>query len=404
MTDSDSEAPLPDDAPESSAPLTFLPEFESPRRFVRGVAPPSVALELHDVTKRFDADHGVFGLELQIRPGDVLTVLGPPGCGKTTVLRLIAGLERPDSGEIRFEGLDLRSVPPERRGFGVVFQDRALFPHLDVRENIAYGLRARRLSVGLIYGRVQEALERVGLPGIGAREIRDLSAVERQGVALARALVIRPSLLLLDEPLSATDPSEKAEARSHLRSLLCGSGITAILTSCDRDEAFELSDCIAVMQDGWIRQSGIPEELYQQPAELFVATFLGSANVLRGEVRMGPGDRGMELHLPSKSRWRVRLDSTRKVEVGQELLAVVRPEDLAFAPGAARGTLTGEVIEKRFRGPNTSYRIRLDDGTIVEVDSAPGGPEIEDKVHLALRPAADIHLFPPPPRSDEDKR
>jgi len=226
---------------------------------------------------------GVTGARrLELESGELMTLLGPSGCGKTTALRLIAGFEVPDAGRILFRGTDVTARSPQKRGFGMVFQSYALFPHLSVFENVAFGLKARRTEASELGRLVDAALARVDLVGYVDRRVQELSGGQQQRVALARALAIEPPLLLLDEPLSNLDASLRERTRTELRSLLKGLGITALYVTHDQEEAFDLSDRVAVMNDGELRQVGTPEQLYDHPHDVFVAGFVGRANVLSG--------------------------------------------------------------------------------------------------------------------------
>src|SRR5690606_6485681 len=229
-------------------------------------------LRLESLTKRFGETAAVADLSLEVRPGEFLTLLGPSGCGKTTTLRMIAGFETPTAGRILFDGKDITGLSPQRRGFGMVFQSYALFPHLDVFENVAFGLRTQRRSRTEIRRRVEEALALVDLAGYGGRRVQELSGGQQQRGAPARALAPEPRVLLLDEPLSNLDAALRERTRDELRALLRRVGITAIFVTHDQEEAFALSDRIAVMRDGHLQQVDSPEALYQRPANPFVAS------------------------------------------------------------------------------------------------------------------------------------
>src|SRR5262245_31144802 len=222
-------------------------------------------LILEKISKSFGSTRAVNDVSLDVNQGEFFGLLGPSGCGKTTTLRMIAGLEQPDSGSIEFNGQNITSLPPERRGFGMVFQNYALFPHLNVFENVAFGLRARRKSKTEMNERVTSALELVQLPGYAQRRIDELSGGQQQRVAIARAIAIEPALLLFDEPLSNLDVSLREETRSELRELVTRLGLTAVYVTHDQEEAFALCDRISVMVGGKLMQTGRPRELYEQP-------------------------------------------------------------------------------------------------------------------------------------------
>lgn len=307
-------------------------------------------LRLESLTKRFGETAAVADLSLEVRPGEFLTLLGPSGCGKTTTLRMIAGFETPTAGRILFDGKDITGLSPQRRGFGMVFQSYALFPHLDVFENVAFGLRTQRRSRTEIRRRVEEALALVDLAGYGGRRVQELSGGQQQRVALARALAPEPRVLLLDEPLSNLDAALRERTRDELRALLRRVGITAIFVTHDQEEAFALSDRIAVMRDGHLQQVDSPEALYQRPANPFVASFLGRANFLDAEILQLDGETAL-CALPGGARWRVEIvgmagtsdgggeyrereevRAMRELRAGDRVRVMIRPEAMQLAP------------------------------------------------------------------------
>src|SRR6266404_3413105 len=237
-------------------------------------------LSLRNISKNFGSTRAVVDVALNVEHGEFFGLLGPSGCGKTTTLRMIAGLEKPDSGTIEFSGADITNLPPERRGFGMVFQNYALFPHLNVFENVAFGLRARHKANTEISERVASALELVQLPGYDKRRVDELSGGQQQRVAIARAIAIEPALLLFDEPLSNLDVALREETRRELRALVKRLNLTAVYVTHDQEEAFALCDRIAVMDKGRVQQVGAPRELYDHPANVIVARFLGNNNLI----------------------------------------------------------------------------------------------------------------------------
>lgn len=247
-----------------------------------------IGLQVEDVDKSFGPTRALQGVSCQAPVGQILALLGPSGCGKSTLLAVIAGLEQPERGRVLWDGADLAGLPAHRRGFGLMFQDYALFPHLNVYENVAFGLKTAAAPEERTRLRVAELLELVGLPGAGRRDVNTLSGGEQQRVALARALAPRPRLLLLDEPLGALDRSLRERLLHELGSILRSLQQTAVYVTHDQEEAFALADRVAVMDAGRIVQTGAPQEIYQRPASPFVARFLGMSNLINGQV-LTPG-------------------------------------------------------------------------------------------------------------------
>jgi ABC-type Fe3+/spermidine/putrescine transport system ATPase subunit len=255
----------------------------------------SAEIALRAVGKRYGTSWAVRGVTLTVAPGEFFTLLGPSGCGKTTVLRMIAGFLSPDEGEIRLDDRPVAGVPPWRRDLGLVFQSYALWPHLDVFEHVAFGLRERRMPRAEIRARVAEALRMVGLEGLAARRPSQLSGGQQQRVALARTLVLRPRALLLDEPLSNLDATLRAQMRVELRRLHRELGITTVYVTHDQEEAMALSTRMAIFDRGAMIQIGTPVEVYRRPRTRFVADFLGGTNVLPGRVERGSRGRSVRL-------------------------------------------------------------------------------------------------------------
>ena len=283
------------------------------------------SVELIAVTKRFGTVTAVDALDIQVRPGEFLSLLGPSGCGKTTTLRMLAGFEDPDHGEIRISGNAVQGVPPHKRDVNTVFQNYALFPHMTVSENVAYGLRQKKVDKAEIGRRVGEALEMVKMSRLAGRKPREMSGGQQQRVALARALVNRPSLLLLDEPLGALDRKLREEMQIELKLLQSQVGITFIFVTHDQDEALSMSDRIAVMLDGRVEQLADPDTIYDHPASAFVAGFIGKQNFFEGTSR----DRGKTVEGDS---WTIRSTLAPNGAVdGRAALAAVRPEAITVA-------------------------------------------------------------------------
>jgi len=243
-----------------------------------------IAVELDAVTKRFGKLTALDDVSLLVRRGELMTLLGPSGCGKTTLLNLVGGFLMPDSGEIAIDGQRMTDVPAYRREIGIMFQNYALFPHMNVAANVGYGLRMRRVAKAEIARRVADALALIKLAGLEDRRPRQLSGGQQQRVALARALVIRPKVLLLDEPFSALDRNLRASMQVELKEIQRKLGVTTIFVTHDQSEALSLSDRIAVIAEGRIRQLGPPDEIYRRPVDRFVASFVGDVNVLRARL------------------------------------------------------------------------------------------------------------------------
>ena len=344
-------------------------------------APPFMLLE--KLRKSFDGQQVLEEISLTVDEGEILVLLGPSGSGKTTLLRLISGFETPDEGAIVVAGEDVTELPPERRHFGMVFQHYALFPHMTVADNIAFGLESRRVQRAEIDGRIEEVLELVDLVGFGPRKVQEISGGQQQRVALARALAPHPRLLLLDEPLSNLDPDLRERTRRQLREAVRRVGLTAVWVTHEQEEAFDVGDRVALLEEGTLVQVGPPEELYLRPLSRFVAAFVGRASVLEGrleangEVQIGDGRfRGHGVRWPA--------DIAAAMEPGRLVEVVFRPEGLCLAPAEAEGTLAGEIEERRFTGEATFYLVRLATGETLLVRGDLDGPEVGERVGVGL--------------------
>jgi iron(III) transport system ATP-binding protein len=327
------------------------------------------------VTKRFGPVVAVDRVTLDIPPGRLVTLLGPSGCGKTTTLRIIAGLEQPTAGRVYIGDEDVTPLPAAERGVTLVFQAYALFPHLTVFENVAYGLRVRRLSEGEVRRRVGEALALVGLPGLEDRYPAQLSGGQQQRVAVARALVMQPRVLLFDEPLSNLDAKLRKRVRAEIRDLQRRLGITSIYVTHDQAEALALSDVVVVMNQGKVEQVGTPEELYRRPASRFVADFIGEANLLPGQYRDGQVTLG-----PYHFSFRQEGITPGPVTV------MIRPE--AVAVDTTGEGLPGRVRAGFFMGMTYEYLIETPLGEVTAVE--PRG------VRGLLPPGTPVVLRPQP--------
>ena len=325
-------------------------------------------LSLKNLSKRFDKTQAVADVSLEVERGEFFGLLGPSGCGKTTTLRMIAGLERPDSGSIAFDGQDITNLPAERRGFGMVFQNYALFPHLNVSENVAFGLRARHMPKPEIRDRVKSALELVQLPGYEKRRVDELSGGQQQRVAIARAIAIEPALLLFDEPLSNLDVTLREETRGELRELVARLGLTAVYVTHDQEEAFALCDRISVMTGGRILQTGQPRDLYEHPAQLSVARFLGRNNLIRVmRLSSSKAELGEFKTLEGGHTVRMPVDDKNLVPLNQPCILAIRPEHVLIRNSDEKheNALAAIVREINFAGATSS--IKLDaSGLILE--------------------------------------
>jgi spermidine/putrescine transport system ATP-binding protein len=320
-------------------------------------------LSLSNLSKRFDSKVVLDSLDLEIYDGEFITLLGPSGCGKTTLLRLMAGFEHPNDGTIALNGQDLTHTPPEHRPLNTVFQHYALFPHMSVFDNVAYGLKMEKRPRDEIQERVQDALAMVQLEDFARRKPHQLSGGQQQRVAIARAVVKRPKLLLLDEPLSALDYKLRRTMQVELKRLQRELGITFVFVTHDQEEALSMSDRVAVLKDGRIQQLGTPREVYERPANLFTARFVGETNLFPGAVTSIAGDGAIEVDVVGLSRCFRKPDFP--VVQGQPLHVLLRPEDIrVLAPDAEDG-LPGKVVERNYKGSTLDSVIHLDDGTEV---------------------------------------
>ena len=307
-----------------------------------------IAVELGGVTKRFGKITALDDVSLLIRRGELMTLLGPSGCGKTTLLNLVGGFLTPDSGEIAIDGQRITQVPAYRRQIGIMFQSYALFPHMSVAANVGYGLKMRRIAKPEIARRVAEALALIKLEGLDDRKPRQLSGGQQQRVALARALVIRPKVLLLDEPFSALDRNLRASMQVELKEIQRKLGVTTIFVTHDQSEALSLSDRIAVIADGRIRQLGTPDEVYRRPVDRFVASFVGDVNVLR--ARLERIDGAIATVVLGQTRVSVPARTLSGAATGAIVDLFLRPEDLRVAEQGAAIAAHGIVAAQIYQG------------------------------------------------------
>ena len=314
-------------------------------------------IEFRGVTKRYGAVTAVSGIDLTVPPSAFVALLGPSGCGKTTCLRMIGGFEQPSEGQVLIRGQDMAGTPPYRRPVNMVFQQYALFPHLDVEANVSYGLRQARprLSSQEIGRRTGEALEMVRLAGYGGRKIHELSGGQQQRVALARALVNKPAVLLLDEPLAALDKKLRTDMQIELQNLQREIGITFVLVTHDQEEALSMSDFVCVMNGGRIVQLGQPSEIYDEPADLFVADFVGKTNLLSGKVTGHSGDL-VDVALADGTIIAARKRTA--LRQGETVSVSLRPESLSLGAPQS-GPLKGIVRNRIFLGSTAEYAIEV---------------------------------------------
>ena len=365
-------------------------------------------VRVDDVSRAFGETRAVDRVSIDVQRGELLVLLGPSGCGKTTTLRMIAGFETPDAGRILIEGRDVTREPPQRRSTGMVFQNYALFPHLDVYENVAFGLKARGTPKNEIAPRVRESLALVDLAGYEKRRVQQLSGGQQQRVALARAIAPRPPVLLLDEPLSNLDATLRERTRTELRALLKRLGMTAIFVTHDQDEAFALADRIAVMRAGRVEQLGTSRELYREPVSEFVANFLGHANLVSASVtRIQSADLSVLCALEGwGSRWWAAAHAEGAPAIGATVRLMIRPEDLELLrPGEAADvpaeTYPGEPAEGRisacqFTGSHVRYTVEPPGGGARPLIATARdlGFEVGDFVSIAPRLDASVRWFP----------
>jgi len=340
-------------------------------------------VELSGLTKRFRDVIAVEDVDLSVRDGELLTLLGPSGCGKTTTLRMIAGFETPTEGTVAIDGAPVTDTPAYNRDTGMVFQQYALFPHMTVADNIAFGLEMQGVDDAEIDRRVTEALEMVQLGGLGDRHPQELSGGQQQRVALARALVIEPSVLLLDEPLSNLDKQLRQEMRLVILRLHRELDVTMVYVTHNQEEALTMSDRMAVMNDGRIHQVGPPEEVYRKPADEFVADFIGNANILAGTVR-AVDDPDYEVELATGDRVSLRRTSDSEAErsVGEQVSLLFRPERFAVRPAGADGDadnrLDGRIIESTYLGSHVEYFVEVGGERIHAVQQSVEGRRLFD--------------------------
>jgi spermidine/putrescine transport system ATP-binding protein len=372
----------------------------------------AVEVGLYGVTKRFGATVAVDNVTLEIGRGEFFSLLGPSGCGKTTSLRMIAGFEEPDGGRVELTGNDIVGVPPYKRNVNTVFQSYALFPHMTVAENVAFGLKRKKLAKHEVRDRVREYLELVELPTYDDRRPGQLSGGQQQRVALARALVNEPAVLLLDEPLGALDLKLRKQMQLELMRIQREVGVTFVYVTHDQEEALVMSDRLAVMSEGRVEQIGCPEDIYERPATRFVAGFIGTSNIVEADVAGRAGDL-LQLESAPGDRLLVAAPDGRSVRPGDTLAFTVRPEKLRIAPENEPVpdrccTVLGTVADVVYQGVSTQLVVHTDAGTTLVVFrqndervSDAGVPG--NRVRLVWDPEFNVVLGDPPAAVAEEE-
>ncbi len=354
-------------------------------------------LELKDLTKSFGSDSdkvmAVDHINLQVKEGDLVTLLGPSGCGKTTTLRMIAGFHTPTCGDVYIDGVSMNQIPPNKRPTAMVFQNYALFPHMTVFENIAYGLRIRKESKEEVKRKVDDIMNLIGLENLGDRQPRQLSGGQQQRVSLARALVMEPKVLLFDEPLSNLDAKLRVSTRLEIRKLQQRVGITSVYVTHDQEEAMTLSDKVVIMDRGLIQQLGSPAEIYSHPVNRFVAGFIGKASFLRAVVETVDAQQLLLRFLGKKivaPRW------NKEIKAGEEVLIVARPESI-LPEHPSEALVEGVVVNSVYFGSQMLYEVELPDRTVLQIEVA--DPQYHPifsqghKVGLAFKDRS-LHVLP----------
>jgi spermidine/putrescine transport system ATP-binding protein len=362
---------------------------------------PQPEIRLASVTKRFGAVTAVDDVSLEIGAGEFFSLLGPSGCGKTTTLRMLGGFDLPTTGRIELRGRDVTYAPPDKRPVNMVFQSYALFPHLDVADNIAFGLKRRGVDQAEIRRRTGDILEKVHLPGYEKRRTHELSGGQQQRVALARALVNEPQVLLLDEPLGALDLKLRKRLQVELKRIQMDVGITFVYVTHDQEEALTMSDRIAVMHGGRIEQVGPPEDLYDRPSTSFVADFIGTTNLLSGTIEAIAADLAT-----------IRLDSgdacvvaTHRRHVGAPVQLSIRPEAIGLVRPSGEGqALVATVEQVAYLGAAVQYQVRTRGGLALAALAGKGGPRFDagESIELVWKPA-DALILGEPANAMEDE-
>ncbi len=322
-----------------------------------------VRITIKNAVKKYGDFVAIPDLSLEIKPGEFFTLLGPSGCGKTTLLRMIAGFNTIEGGEFYFGERLINDLEPSKRNIGMVFQNYAIFPHLTVRKNVAFGLKNKKLPKDEIKAKTDSFMALMKIAEYADRLPEKLSGGQQQRVALARALAIEPEVLLMDEPLSNLDAKLRVEMRTAIKEIQNRLGITTVYVTHDQEEAMAVSDRIAVMNLGVIQQIGTPKALYQRPANRFVASFIGRTNLMDATIKVEKGGKSLVFH----NGYTVKMDNLTDVTDGQKVSVSVRPEELVISKTADANSLVGKVMYSTFLGLNTHYVVELSDGTRAEI-------------------------------------
>ena len=352
------------------------------------------AVSLDKVRHAFGATVALDDVSLSIAPGELIALLGPSGCGKTTLLRAIAGFIRPTGGDVRVDGARINDMPANRRNVGIVFQNYALFPHLSVFENVAYGLRCRRMVNGKVKARTAEMLALVKMSDFAQRLPAQLSGGQQQRVALARALAIEPKIVLLDEPFSALDKNLRLDMQIEIKGLLKAYGLTSIIVTHDQEEALSMADRIVVLNQGRVEQVDTPERLYDRPANMFVNRFVGYANLLHGRVaRTGNGTASIDVGNGAL----INVVNGGGISEGRDVTVSIRPENLAIADAAAQGAIPAKVHLTLPLGPVEVVEARIGAGTPIKL-TRPHTPSTKpltpgEAIHMTIVDPAGVSVF-----------
>ena len=359
-------------------------------------------LQASHLHKSFAGTPALSDASFRVEEGEIVCLLGPSGCGKTTLLRIIAGLETADSGTVTFDGRDLRDVPVHQRGFGLMFQDFALFPHKNVWENVIFGLRMQNLPADQIRQQAQQAMALVGLSGFEQRDVNELSGGEKQRVALARSLAPQPKLLMLDEPLGSLDRKLREELMTELRRILKDAGLTSIYVTHDQQEAFAIADRVVIMNAGRIEQIGTPQDVYARPTSEFVARFLGLPNLVEGTVAAKTATAVVVLTTIGLLNVTLESQATRPLKPNQAVTVLIRPDAASidlnpfaaetgasaewFAQTPPANLIEAQLIDSSFRGQYNRIVVRANEIDLVfEIAAHDTTPGIDEHIRLALR-------------------